>query len=77
MYGRDEHLAALNKVAVITRELDNASALIDYLVKDLADDDLAATLRARSYLLTAQQRIASALGQCDLAVQYLPTPVAR
>jgi len=77
MYGRDEHLHALSRLSEVTKQLDAASANIDYLVHDLADDDLAATLRARSYLLTAQQRIASALGQCDLAVQYLPTPVAR
>jgi hypothetical protein len=77
MYGREEHLYALGRISDITRDLDSAAAKIEHLAQDLASDDLIATTRARAYLETATTRIASALGQCDLAVQYLPTPVAR
>jgi hypothetical protein len=77
MYGRDEHRYALRRIGDITSDLDAAGAKLDHLIADLLDDDAAETTKARAYLTTATQRIASALGQCDLAVQHLPTPVAR
>jgi hypothetical protein len=77
MYGRKEHLHALGRISDITRDLYAAAAKIEHLSLDLGDDDLIATTRARAYLETATTRIASALGQCDLAVQSLPMPVAR
>jgi phage host-nuclease inhibitor protein Gam len=77
MYGRDEHRYALRRIGDVTRELDRLADAVSALVDDLQDDDAAGTTKARGYLTTATQRIASALGQCDLAVQHLPTPVAR
>jgi hypothetical protein len=77
MYGREEHLYALGRISDITRDLYAAAEKLAHVSQDLSTDDLIATTRARAYLETATTRIASALGQCDLAVQYLPTPVAR
>jgi hypothetical protein len=77
MYGRDEHRDALRTLGDIAKRLDTIADEVAFLVNDLQDDDAAGTTKARAYLTTATQRIASALGQCDLAVQHLPTPVAR
>jgi hypothetical protein len=78
MYGRDEHRYALRRIGDVTRELEGVREQLDSLVRDLRqDDDDGKVGKAIAYLLTSHQRVASALGQCDLAVQHLPTPVAR
>jgi hypothetical protein len=78
MYGRDEHRYALRRIGDATRELEGVREQLDSLLHDLSDDDEdGRALTARAYLRTSYQRVSSALGQCDLAVQHLPTPVAR
>jgi hypothetical protein len=73
-----EHRYALRRIGDATRELEGVLAQLDSLTHDLRDDDTdGRAVKARDYLVTARLRVSSALGQCDLAVQHLPTPVAR
>jgi hypothetical protein len=78
MYGRDEHRYALRRIGDATRELEGVREQIDSLIHDLREDtpDGEAEM-AIGYLFTTRIRVSSALGQCDLAVAKLPTPVAR
>jgi cell division FtsZ-interacting protein ZapD len=78
MYGRDEHRYALRRIGDATRELEGVREQLDSLTRDLVEDDTdGRAVRSLDYLATARLRVSSALGQCDLAVQHLPTPVAR
>jgi hypothetical protein len=77
MYGRDEHRYALRRIGDATRELEGVREQIDSLMHDLRDDTDGEAAKAIAYLFTARMRVSSALGQCDLAVEKLPTPVAR
>jgi hypothetical protein len=78
MYGREEHRYALRRIGDATRELEGVLRQLDALMDDLREDDTdGKTACTLAYLSTAGMRVSSALGQCALAVQHLPTPVAR